>query len=213
VRPRSALPSVAATASHDGGGAEDPGSAVILTPTDTLARVNGVAIRATDILAFTGKTQMEMSHESLEDLVRRAIERELISQAAKAQGVELSTAQHAELDAARRHTVEKREIKDPAALAIEMKQIESELLQTALLEKQGGVRTQPTPDDVQRYYDEHRSEFGALPAEGPQRDQQWKSIDIKIRGELATSMQQDYHDKLRRYLDQLAAAAKISRDM
>ena len=147
--------------------------------------------------------------------LQRAINRELVLQAAKAQGVTLNQAQEDQLTKLRAL----REQPEPglvSKLTVNAAEIEFELrdeqafmLQTSLM-AQAGATANVTPDQVEQYYQAHIAEFGELPADPQARQQAWQIIDIQIRQQLAAQTRDQYNKQLQQFMDKLRTAAQIT---
>lgn len=183
-----------------------------------VATVNGVGIFGKDLVPFSvgeGPTRKALSPELFDYLLQRAINRELVVQAARAEGVELADAQQQQLEQLRAR-LEKKDPAvvvparvDPAKVDFEVRDAAGLLLQAALLQKAGYAPPYVTEGQVRAYYEEHRDRFGELPEEAAERQAAWGKIDFEIRKELAPAAQAEYREQVRQYLERIREAAKI----
>jgi hypothetical protein len=110
-----------------------------------IARINGTPITGRQLVAFGADAEHTMTKEMFDYLRRRAIDRELTFQAAKAAGIELTTAQLAELDQVRTNATEH----GVTDIDLQVADARAGLLQSALLAKATTVAA-PTGDAVDR---------------------------------------------------------------
>jgi hypothetical protein len=207
VRPASTAPSASAssTAPARSSPATKPAPVLVkaveggvaITADQAIANVHGVAITGRHLLAFSAEPEQTMTRQMFEHLRRRAIDRELTFQAARARGIELSAAQLAELEQVRRNAIE-RGISDTAQLDLEVAEARAGLLQTALLET---AVVAPTDADLDRI----ASESGPL----PQDPAALGAARMQARQKLADDTQAQYATRLRAYLDDLADKAGV----
>lgn len=199
-------------------GVAETNSVFRVTPGQALASVNGRVITLADLVplpdAHTNAVQ-EMSREVYDYFLQRAINRELILQTARAQGLELSTAQRQQLANLRRL----REQPEPGQVRrlnvsagqveFEVRDAEAFMLQTTLLSRQG---TSPnvTSEQVGAYYQGHAAEFRELPNEEPARTVAWEEIDFEIRKRQAASVRSEFNTRLVAYMSGLRADSHIT---
>lgn len=199
---------------------------VQVTAAAELATVNGVKIRGEDLAlfgeAFRDKAQ-PMAPEMFDRLLNDAIDRELIRQAARNQGAELTgdqvrqlagipaavTAQAADPASGNMMSLAAGTLDEQARF--EQRRAESEFLLQNLLELRGIGRPDLTPTDeaVQQYYKEHASAFDPLPSDPDARRQQWQAIDLQIRNKLALATAGAYVMQSQAYIAELRSAARI----
>ncbi len=184
----------------------------------TLASINGTAITLRDLFpikAVATDVEQEIAPETYEYFLKRAIDRELTVQAAKAQGITLTESQSQQLakmqglrEQPEPGLLQKFTV-DAAQIQFELRDAQAFMLQNNLLAQQGSSPN-VTADQVQAYYQMHVAELGELPSEPEARQAAWQTIDINIRGQLAAEMRSKYQKELKDYLDQLRARANIS---
>jgi hypothetical protein len=184
-----------------------------------LATVNGTVIRLADILA-PGNTNdadsVTLDKITLNYYLKRAVDRDLIFQKAQEQGIALGDSQHQQLAAsqAMRNQPEPGGIarlnESPAANQLEMQDSEAFMLQTTLMLAQGDSPN-VTEDQVAAYYTQHEPEFGGMPLDRLQKDQQsWQQVEVAIRNELAPSVRANYNNQVTGFMRNLEAQAKIT---
>ncbi|TMA25577.1 MAG: hypothetical protein E6J78_17115 [Deltaproteobacteria bacterium] len=186
----------------------EPEGPIRLARGQILARVNDVPIVASDLIPWRAEDRKErgMTHEMFAFLLKRAIDRELVSQAAGAQSISLSAAQVGQLERLRAAEQER----DPAQVEFDVRDAASELLLADLVAKSGGPNPYAGPADVEAYYRRHADELGALPAATEARAAAWQQIEARIRQILATERQAAYRDRIQDILGELEAHARIS---
>jgi len=200
-----------------GGEIQSTNKIVLARPEQVLATVNGAPITLRDLIPLqstNSEVEQKMDSVTYDYFLQRAINRELVLQAAKAQGVTLNQAQVDQLGKFRAE----REQPYPglvsqlsvntAEIEFELRDAQAFMLQTALM-AQGGATPSVTPDQVEEYYRTHIAEFGELPADPQAREQAWQEIDVKIRGQLAGGARSEYQQQLDAYMAQLKAKANI----
>jgi hypothetical protein len=172
--------------------------------------VNGTAVTGRQLVPFRASdpAAQEMTPEMFAFLRQRAIDRELVFAEARRQGVELSAAQLAQVEEARRAAAAEGD--DPAQLDFDETDLRARLLQTALLDRAGAPLAFAGQDDVDRYYREHGDEFEPLPEESAARAEARARIDLQIRELLANQASARYRQEARAYLDHLQAVAQVS---
>ena len=197
-----------------------------IQPTQVLATVNGAPITLNDLVlvgAAAADKPQTMSPEMFDYLLNRAIERELIFQAAHGQGIELTEEQNQQLAQMRESMhhegadqtdsalVERLNVKGSRdeQIDFEVRDAAGQLLLGSLLAKAGVPSPHVTEAQVGDYYQSHRDQFGTLPDEPNAREAAWRNIDTEIRQTLAPSVQAEYQKRARALVDQLRALAKI----
>ncbi|HWC59819.1 MAG TPA: hypothetical protein VHC44_09005 [Verrucomicrobiae bacterium] len=189
------------------------GPALNINPNTVLASVNGHALIAQEVLP-PGYSNQPVSFEACKYFVQRAIDRELILQTAKAQGVSLNDSQQQQMldfeTTREQHGPDLvRSLNDSAAeIVFEMRDAEAFMLQTSLLQR-AGASPNVTSQQVLNYYQQHASEFGELPADGFARQEAWDKIDFYIRETLASKVRSDFQTKLTDYMNGLKTGANI----
>lgn len=199
--------------------AGSPAEVVRVSPDKVLATVNGVAITLQDLIPLTvakATTEQTLSAERFGFLLDRAIEREVAVQAARGQGLELSTSQRQQLGRLRARsdqtepgvfdTVQE----EPLNTEFAVRDAAGLLLQATLAEKAGVPSPHVTPAQVQAYYQQHQAEYGALPADSAQRAAAWERIDRDIRLKLASQVQAEHQARFDQFREQLKATAQIT---
>jgi hypothetical protein len=189
-----------------------------LHPGEVLASVNSREITAKDLVPLNerdGEKETELPLESYQYLIDRAVNRELIFQAAKSAGIELDESQKDQLASLK----SLRNQPEPGGTArlnydakqqdLEMQDASAFLLQTALLASKG-VSPNVSPEQVANYYSQHHGEFEDLPSTSPAREQIWSEIDFQIRQRLAPGVRSDFQTRLTAYMAQLRSQANVS---
>ncbi|MGA3283563.1 MAG: hypothetical protein ABSD57_03780 [Verrucomicrobiota bacterium] len=200
-----------------GGEIQSTNRIFLARPDQVLATVNGTPITLGDLMLLqstNSEAEQKIDSVTYNYFLQRAINRELVLQAAKAQGVTLNQAQEDQLTKLRAE----REQPEPglvskltvnaAEIEFELRDAQAFMLQTSLM-AQAGATPNVTPDQVEQYYQAHIAEFGELPADPQARQQAWQTIDIQIRGQLAAGMRAEYQQQLDAYMAQLKARANI----
>ena len=186
-----------------------------IAPDTALAVVNGVTIVGKDLAPFPNTAEQSMSEEMLTFLLNRAIDRELVFQAARQEQVELDEAGQRELDRVRASLFKKDPavIKpaepDPATVEFEQRDATALLLRTALLNKAGIAAPIVTRAMVDQYYSDHTTTYGELPADPTARDEAWRKIELQIRNELVLQRMTEYAEGAADYLQKLRASASV----
>lgn len=190
-----------------------PDNVLRLRPDTVLAAVNGHALTAQDVLP-PGSSNRPVSLEVCEYFLKRAVDRELIFQTAKAQGVRLDDSQKQQLNDFKtmRAQPEPGLVRDlnggAAEMTFELQDAEAFMLQTSLLEK-SGASPNVSAEQVQAYYQQHASDFDDLPADGPARQEVWGNIEVEIRHVLAPMVRSSFQEQLAGYMNQLRGDADI----
>ena len=206
--PRNKRPSAAPAPS-------DP--AVRIVSNQILATVNQRLIMLADLIPMrsgSNAAEQVMSRETYDYLLQRAIDRELLLQTAKAQGVELTSDQKQHLARVRaaREQREPGQIKaitlDKTQVDFEMRDAEAFLLQTTLLANMG-ASPNVSAEQVQNYYQAHVSEFGELPQDPQARKSVWADIDYRIRQQIASTIRAQFQTQLVSYMDRLKSSAQV----
>ncbi len=200
-----------------GGGIQSTNRVILARPNQVLATVNGTPITLGDLMPLqstNSEAEQKIDPVTYNYFLQRAINRELVLQAAKAQGVTLNQAQEDQL------TKFQAEREQPypgmvsqltvnaAEIEFELRDAQAFMLQTALM-AQAGATPNVTPDQVEQYYQAHIAEFGELPADPQASQQAWQAIDFQIRGQLEAGARAEYQQQLDAYMAQLKARANI----
>jgi hypothetical protein len=188
-------------------------SSLKISPETVMALVNGRALAAADVLP-PGSFNDPISLHAYKYFLQRAIDRELILQTAKAQGVALDGSQRQQM----LDFETTREQHGPGLVrdlnggadevSFEMRDTEAFMLQASLMEK-SGASPNVTAQQVLSYYQQHAAEFGELPADELARQEVWNNIDYQIRQTLANSVRSTFQTKLADYMKRLQAGANI----
>lgn len=206
-------PEHAVTAAND-----ESGPTVRVQPGRALATVNGVSITLQNLAglpAAQAGQEQAWSFETYAYLLDRAIERELVSQAARAQRAELTPEQQQRL------TEMRRVLETPAPSVVrltmtpeqsefELRDAEALMLEANMAAQAGVPSPHVTPELVEQYYQEHKANYGELPGDPDERLSAWRKIDRDIRQILAPDLQARHEQASRQFLDQLKATARIS---
>ena len=182
-----------------------------------MASVNGHALRFGDVVPLDSTNDgkaIEISPEGLNFFLKRAIDRELIFQTARAQGITADEGQNQQLAdmIAQRNQPEPGGIArlnaGPASRQFELRDAQAFQLQTALMAAQGSSPN-VTEDQALDYYRQHQAEFGELPVDPAARKLAWSDIDFQIREQLAFVTRSNYNKQLAAFMGQLESRASI----
>ena len=165
---------------------------VQIKPDRVLARVNGVAITLKDLIPLPKEkaaTEQMLSAEMYDFLFNRAVEREVTFQAAQAQNAELTESQKQRLAELRAQS----EHRDAAVfdnlhqssenLDFEQRDLAGVALQSVLAEKAGVPSPYVTSEQVEAYFQEHKSDYPQVSAD-PSSDRRkagWRPIRLFVR--------------------------------
>jgi hypothetical protein len=198
-----------------GGDSGEP--AIRINAARRLASVNGKELKLADLTPLNPAAtnqDAQFSPATYRYLLDRAVNRELILQTAKAQGVELDESRREQLDQFRmlRKQSEPGLVQalnvDQGRVDFETRDAEAFMLQTELL-----VRTGASPnvsaEEVQEYYRQHGSEFPGLPADEPARSETWAEIDFQIRTQLSPIKRATFQNQLAAFMNQIKSSANI----
>jgi hypothetical protein len=208
-------PEVETVAPKAGG---EPAQVVRVRADQVIATVNGVAISLKDLAPLDtaqGATDQLLSPEMYEFLLKRAIDREVTFQTARAQGLELSAEQKQQLDQMRASLTKQdsnvvRQLTTTAAsIEFDLRDAAGLMLQAALAAKAGLPSPHVTAERVEQYYQSHKDEFGEVPSDPGRRQATWQEIDRQIRRKLSSIVRAEYQEKLRQYQDTLKAQASV----
>jgi hypothetical protein len=213
---RSAVVSPKAFTSVSENGGE--GMVIRIKADAVLATVNGEPIALKDLLPLEqDTTEQTMSDERYAFLLDRAIDRVLVFQKAVAQGVDLTELQLQQLSNMRARTQQpKADVFDDlqrnaTSADFEERDAAAMLVQASLAENAGVPSRDVTPAQVEQYYQQHSSDFAALPEDPNKRQEAWEIIDTDIRVILAKTAQTLHDEASKDFIEQLRAAAKIVR--
>jgi hypothetical protein len=201
-----------------GGAIQSTNRVFLARPDQVLATVNGTPITLGNLMPLpssNSEAEQQVDAVTYDYFLQRAINRELVLQAARAQGVTLNQAQEEQLTKLRAE----REQPEPglvskltvnaAEIEFELRDAQAFMLQTSLM-AQAGAMPDVTPDQVDQYYQNHLSEFGELPADPQAHQEAWQKIDYQIRQQLASQTRNQYNEQLQKFMDRLRTAAQIS---
>jgi hypothetical protein len=196
-----------------------PAQTVRLNSGMVIASVNGVAITLKDLMPVNPSvaTERTMTREMFTALLDRAVRRELAAQEARTRGIELGDEQRKQLDMIRERALER----DPASFTdahddyaakadFEVRDFAGLMLQESLLAAAGGPPKYVTPEAVEKYYQEHKADFGELPEDPEQRRQAWEKMEIDIRNAMAGDVEAMYQRELQSMMDGLKQKADVS---
>ena len=196
-----------------------PEKIVRVKATQTLASVNGVAIALKDLMPMPKEkeaTEQIMSADMYDFLFNRAVERELTFQAARSQGIELTQEQKQRLAEIRARSEEKAPgvfdtlQQNPENTAFEQRDLTGLLLQAALAEKAGVSSPHVTPELVEAYFQQHKTEYTQVAADPAERSPEaWQAVDAEIRAKLAPGVQAAHDEQMGKFVEQLKTSAKI----
>lgn len=184
-----------------------PGSQgpITLHAGDVVAQVNGVPVRASDLAPIGDPSRaLTMSRERYDFLRDRAIERELVLQAARAEGVTLTDDQKQEMVTAVEDVEGQIGVRNAASF--ERRELRSRLLLNELAVRAGVESPFATQAEVDAYLQQHAAELGAPPEDAEAR----AAMEARIREKLALDKQQAHGDALRELIDELKQKANIT---
>ncbi|MFH0909601.1 MAG: hypothetical protein V1929_12645 [bacterium] len=187
-----------------------------------LATINGVAVQGRDLLVFgaASKPEQDLAPEFYDALLKRAINRELIVQAAKTKGVDILPGQEGQLDQVRK-SVLARGGGDPNVkymnvqgtlqeqLEFELRDARAMLLRNTLLAQRGHPLPYVTAEQVKARYNAEPASYGFLPEDPAGREAAWQEIDFQIRSELAPQLQADYQAQVEAFMQELKDSARV----
>ncbi len=155
-----------------------------------------------------------MSQTAYKYLLDRAINRELVLEAAAAGNIGLTETQQEQLTKLRglRESSEPGLItklnRDPEQVEFEIRDADAFMLQTALMARQGATPN-VTPEQVAQFYQDHLSVYGSLPDDPQAKERAWQQIDVQIRNRLAEEQRDRYNQQVQAYMDNLRSNANI----
>lgn len=196
-----------------------PGAVVRVRAGRVLATVNGVEITLKDLVPLPpdkAGDEHSMTPDMYAFLVDRAVQRELVFQAARSAGVALSPSQQLALQSWRERSesaepgVFDRVQQNAANSQFEQRDFAGLVLQDALVARAGIPSVHVTPEQVERFYQDHKGDFAGLPEDPAGRDTAWQQIDQAIRERLAPQLRAAHEQGVRRYLDQLKSGAVVT---
>ena len=200
-----------------------PETSVSIRAEQPVATVNGVKILGKDLTPLSAAhEEKQLTPETFEFLRGLAIERELVFQAAGAQGITLTEQQKLQLDQVRKSLLQQEgaasnqivhlnrtgTLEDE--ISFEVRDATSHLLQASLMEKAGAPPPYVTQAAVEKYYQEHAAEFKPLPDSPTDRSKVWQEIGVRIRQQLTLITLQAYQRASEEYMDGLKSKAAIS---
>ncbi|MBC8003047.1 MAG: hypothetical protein H7X97_10715, partial [Opitutaceae bacterium] len=186
-------------------------------PGQVLALVNGREIKVEDVWPVGGLSAtnaLEVSPETYQYFLDRAVNRELIFQTARETGLKLNESQRAELArlrAARRQAEPGQVTRlnvDPAQEEFELRDAEAFMLQTSLLAAKG-ASPNVTEEQMMSYYRDHAADFGGLPTDPSERKEAWSQISFQIRERLAKQTRASFNEQLTAYMNEMKSKATI----
>lgn len=198
------------------GGAEKTEKVFLVRPNEVLATVNGTPITLWDLIPLqsTNNAAQQIDPITYHYFLERAINRELIMEAAKADGITLSDSQQQQLNKLRSEREQpspglvSKLTATPTEIEFELRDAQAFMLQTSIMAA-AGLTPSVTPGQVEQYYQQHIDEFGQLPTDPQDRRRAWQIIDIQIRNQLAEQARADYQKQLDAYMNGLKAKANI----
>jgi hypothetical protein len=201
------------------------GPPVVIRTDRPLATVNGVVITLRDLIPLSetnAPTQYTFTTAGYHYLLERAIERELVTQQARAQGITLTPHHHDQLAHVEQAYYGRDGVAPDNVLARpnETSSLENQihfavrdaagrLLLTELLAANGVPPPHVTEAQVLAHYQEHRQQFGALPESPAERDAAWQRIRNQIRQELTRANLRSYQTEQETYLARLRSRASV----
>jgi hypothetical protein len=197
-----------------------PAPAVVrVKPDRVLATVNGVALTFKDLVPLpkekAGAEQM-LSAEMYEFLFKRAIDREVTFQAARAQGADLTENQKQRLAAIGAQS-ERRDPnvfdtlhESPENAEFEQRDLAGVALQSVLAEKSGVPAPYVTSEQVEAYFQAHKSNYPQVSIDPAQRSaESWLAADTDIRSKLTPLLQAEHDRQMAEFMTGLKAKAGV----
>jgi len=186
-------------------------------PEQVLATINGTAITLKDLAGVAGMKREKdqvLSRHMYDFLLSRAIDRELVFQEARAQGLQLTPEQKEQLAAMRAQEVQAGSgvidlTMSPERLDLEQRDAEGRMLLVNLASASGVAPPFVTPEQVQAYYDGHRDEFGEMPADPAEAQGARRSSDAEIRRKLSADTAAAYQKGVDEILVRLRTSADV----
>ena len=197
-----------------------PARAVVrVKPDRVLATVNGVSITLKDLVPLPkdkAGTEQMLSAEMYEFLFQRAIDREVTFQAARAQGADLTENQKQRLAAIGGQS-ERRDPNvfdtlhaSPENAEFEQRDLSGLALQSVLAEKAGVPAPYVTSEQVEAYFQEHKSEYPQVSTDPGQRSSEsWRAADTDIRSKLTPLLQAEHDRQMAQFMAELKAKAGV----
>lgn len=197
-----------------------PPPAVEIAATEVLASVNGMAITLADLVPVrAGEAKQTLSTRDYGLLLNAAIERQVVAQAARAEGIVLTPAQEANVDGVRRQhhaDIEANRQQGLTWTSVTDAQIEFEadraaaiLLKQNVLAEAGAPPLQPPYAAVEAHYQANPARYAPLPEEPAAREAAWQEIYMQIRQELDPLYLDAYLAWEKQYLDGLKSNANV----
>lgn len=196
----------------------EPQPGVRIPPGMILAVVNGKPLTLADVVALTREQaaqEQTLSVAMYEQMLERAIERELVLQAAAALGMELTPEQtkaiediKAKMMAPEPHLVERLTM-SPERVEFEARDLKAQLLRDAMAAQYGVRSPHVNEADVAAYYNANRAEYGELPDDPAARRAAWERINAEIRMKLLGDVRNQHQLELRGFMEELKSGANI----
>lgn len=169
-----------------------------------VSHVNGHAVRGSDLAPFKDPSQeITMSRERYAFLLDRALEREVVLQAARSAGITLTNDQKQQV-ADSLHGAD-----DPIgagdAASFDRREMRAQILLNELAARAGAGSPFATEAEVTAYQEKHAAELGPLPEDAEGR----AAALARIRERLALEKQKAHADFVRELVDQLWEDATI----
>jgi len=214
--PKTALPATnTSVASQSESVPENLETVVRVHPEQVLATVNRHEIRAQDALPASGTNrEITISARDLRFFLHRAVQRELIFEAASKQGIDLDESHNQQLAnmQAMRNQPEPGGIarmnSDPASERMEALDARAFMLQTAIMAARG-ASPNVSEDQVRDYFQQHPSEFSGLAGQPSADNPAWQDLDFQIRNRLAASVRSNYNQELAAFMQQMESSADL----
>lgn len=200
--------------SENGG---ETGQVVHVYPQQVLATVNGSALTLKDLAGIPqmkNSKDQAISHHMYDFLLKRAIDRELVFQAARAQGIVLSPEQVEQLARIKaeveQHSPEVLDLTmSPERAALDLRDAEGRMLLVNMATQSGVPSPDVSPGQVQAYYEAHKSEFPELPADPAEAQGAMRAIDLQVRRKLASETMASHQAGVDTLLGQMRTSATI----
>lgn len=175
----------------------DEGSTVVVKPNRPLAVVNGRPLTLTHLIAVPpGSTEgdgMKMSRDLYNARLQRAIDDEVVAQAAQSLGLDVAATQRAELERVNADHAKRRSAAEGLGTTWSSGSDESRALQAShqaaislrqqLAERSGHSARMPSDAEARAHYDAHQEEYGPL-SESGSPDKSWAAMRARVRRDL-----------------------------
>jgi DNA-binding MarR family transcriptional regulator len=157
-----------------------------------------------------------LSAEMYDFLFTRAVQREVTFQAARAHGIELTDSQKERLAELRARSEAKPAGvfdtvgQNPQNTEFEQRDFTGLALQAVLAEKAGVPSPYVTSEQVEEYFQQHKSDYAQIPVDPAQRSSDaWAAVDSEIRKKLTPALQAEHDRQFNKMMADLQAKANV----